>query len=263
MKTALVGLDGSKKGEVELPSVFDGDVRPDLIKRAVVASWKNAVQPYGSKPGAGNRSSAKWDGTRKGYGHGYGWSHSRVPRLMLSGGRRVGKAMNVPSAVGGREAFPPKVERNWGQKINKKEKKLALYSAIAASAKESLVKERGHKFSAAIPIVVEAALDEVKSTKDLLSAFSKLGVADDLSRIDKKVRAGRGKMRGRRYKTGKSILLVTGEDKGLKKAASNIPGVDFSTVKNLNVESLAPGSHAGRLVIWSESAIKKLFEVKA
>lgn len=260
MKTTLVSLEGSKKGEVELPAVFSGEVRPDLIKRAVVASWKNRVQAYGSRPGAGNRSSATWDGTRRGYGHGYGWSQSRVPRLMLAGGRRVGRAMNVPSVVGGRQAFPPKVERKWGHKINKKERRLALLSAIAACADESIVKERGHKFAIKLPLVVEAKLDDVKTTKDLLAVLEKLGLSEDLSRVEKKIRAGRGKMRGRKYKVGKSLLIVSAEDKGLGKAASNIPGVDFLTVDKLNVEALAPGSHPGRLVLWTESAIAKLKE---
>jgi len=258
MKTALVGLDGQKKGEVELPSEFGGEVRTDLIRRAVVASWKNEKQPFGSDPDAGNRSSAKWDGTRKGWGHGYNWSHSRLPRIMLSSGRRVGKAMASPNTVGGMVAFPPRVEKIWAQKINKKERLFALRSAIAATAQPEIVKARGHKFSVQLPIVVESKLDEVKTTKDLIAILNRIGVTEDLARAKTKVRSGRGKMRGRGAKTGKSVLIVSGADKGVKKAAANIPGVDFSTIKVLSVEDLAPGSHAGRLVIWSESAIAAL-----
>ena len=73
-----------------------------------------------------------------------------------------------------------------------------------------------------------------------------------------KIRAGKGKRRGRRYKSGTSVLIVINEDKGLVKAARNIKGVDISTVDNLNAELLAPGTHAGRLTIWTESALEKL-----
>ncbi len=258
MKAAVLDLKGKKSGEVDLPSQFSEGFRPDVIKRAVVASWKNAVQPSGARPGAGNRSSAKWDGTRRGYGHGYGWGHSRVPRLMLRGGRRVGRAMNIASTVGGREAMPPKVERDWSEKINKKEKRLALNSAIAATADESTVKERGHLFSAKLPVVVDSKLVEVKSTKELLSILEGLGLSEDLSRVERKERAGKGKRRGRRYKQGKSVLIVAEKDGGVSKAASNIPGVEFTTVEQLNVEKLAPGTHPGRLVLWTENALKKM-----
>ena len=44
------------------------------------------------------------------------------------------------------------------------------------------------------------------------------------------------------------------------KAAKNLPGVDVVTVDNLNVELLAPGTHPGRLTIWTQSAIEKLKE---
>lgn len=53
-------------------------------------------------------------------------------------------------------------------------------------------------------------------------------------------------------------MLVVGEDKGLGKAARNLTGVDVVEAKNLNVQLLAPGTDAGRLTVWSESALKIL-----
>jgi large subunit ribosomal protein L4e len=44
------------------------------------------------------------------------------------------------------------------------------------------------------------------------------------------------------------------------KAAGNIPGVDVITLNQLNTEALAPGSHPGRLTIWTNTAIQKLNE---
>jgi large subunit ribosomal protein L4e len=37
--------------------------------------------------------------------------------------------------------------------------------------------------------------------------------------------------------------------------------VDVTTVANLNVELLAPGTHPGRLTVWTSSAIERLSEV--
>ena len=39
------------------------------------------------------------------------------------------------------------------------------------------------------------------------------------------------------------------------KAAANIPGVDVVLVKNLNAEMLAPGGKAGRLTLFTKSAL--------
>jgi large subunit ribosomal protein L4e len=63
-------------------------------------------------------------------------------------------------------------------------------------------------------------------------------------------------MRGRRYKQRKSLLIVTGGTP--LRAARNLAGVDVVTVDQLNVEHLAPGMLAGRLTIWTESAMIRL-----
>ena len=112
-----------------------------------------------------------------------------------------------------------------------------------------------------IPLIIEDKFQELSSTKDVLDVFSKLGLLDDLERAKvKKIRAGKGKMRGRRYKRRKSVLIVIGEDKGIKKAARNLPGVDVVRAKDLGAEDLAPGGHAGRLTVYTPSAIKQLEE---
>nr|NIQ06333.1 50S ribosomal protein L4 [Candidatus Korarchaeota archaeon] len=43
--------------------------------------------------------------------------------------------------------------------------------------------------------------------------------------------------------------------------ARNLPGVDIVKVNNLNVELLAPGTHPGRLTVWTSSALEKLNEL--
>ena len=53
-------------------------------------------------------------------------------------------------------------------------------------------------------------------------------------------------------------MLVIKEDLGIVRAGSNLPGLDIVKLENLNAELLAPGTHAGRLVLWTESAFKAL-----
>ncbi len=53
-------------------------------------------------------------------------------------------------------------------------------------------------------------------------------------------------------------LIVVAENKGITKAAGNLPGVDVITVSNLNAEVLAPGTHPGRLTVWTTGALEQV-----
>jgi large subunit ribosomal protein L4e len=53
-------------------------------------------------------------------------------------------------------------------------------------------------------------------------------------------------------------LLVIANNDGVAEAARNIPGVDVTSVENLNAELLAPGTHPGRLTLWTSSAFEKV-----
>jgi large subunit ribosomal protein L4e len=162
--------------------------------------------------------------------------------------------------VGGRRAHPPKTETDRTEKINKKEKRLAVRSAIAATIDADLVKARGHKFTAEVPFVADDAIEDLVKIKEVISFLQAAGLYDDIIRAKegKHIRAGKGKRRGRKYKNRKSVLIVTGEESPLSKAANNLPGVDVATVSALNAELLAPGTHAGRLTVWTQSAITNM-----
>ena len=103
-------------------------------------------------------------------------------------------------------------------------------------------------------------IEEVKTTKQTREIFEKLGVYDDIIRAKegKRIRAGRGKTRGRKYKKVKGPLVVVGEDKGTSLGARNHAGGDVVVVENLNAELLAPGTHPGRLSVYTKSAVEKL-----
>ena len=246
----ILDLSGNQTGEIELPVVFSEDYRPDLIKKAVLSAQSNRRHPYGPTLYAGMQTSAR------GWGSGRGASH--VPRLV--NGSRTAR---IPLAVGGRRAHPPKPETDYSEKINKKERRLAIRSAIAATADENLVYGRGHIFAAdELPIIADNAFESLEKTKDVVSFFKAVGVYDDVMRakLGRTIRAGRGKMRGRKYKNKKSVLVVCADRCTAFNAARNLSGVDIVAVSDLNAELLAPGTHAGRLTVWTAGAIELLRE---
>lgn len=140
--------------------------------------------------------------------------------------------------------------------------KLALRSAVAATASKETVSSRGHMIDDVpdFPLVVVDEIQGLKKTSDVEKAFIQLGVSPDIYRVkeSRKVRAGKGKRRGRKMKQAVGPLLVISENKGVVEAARNLPGVDIVNVNNLNVELLAPGTHPGRLTVWTNSAFEKL-----
>ncbi len=247
MMAKVLNLKGEVVEEIELPEVFEEEYRPDIIKRAVLAIQSHRRQPYGPSPLAG--IDYAWENWGPGYGY------ARVPRV-----KHGTRAVVVPQAVGGRKAHPPKPQKKWAEKINKKERRKALRSAIAATANPELVRSRNHVFEGELPKIVVDEFQSVKRTKDVVEVFKAIGVYADVERSaeTKRQRAGKGKRRGRRYVQKKSVLVVIGKDEGVMKAAKNLPGVDVVLVKDLNVELLAPGCHAGRLTVWTKSAVEYL-----
>ena len=230
----------AKNGKaVTLPDVFSGEIREDLIRRAVLASRANRRQSYGHrehdgkrKPQAGMKHSVEWWGKGRG-----------VSRIMRKAGQRT--AAQNPHTRGGRRAHGPKVDKDWSQKINSKENRIARDSAIAASASSNLVSERGHRFEASLrfPIIIDGYVESREggdekydieslplqySTRKFVAMMEGLGLGADLdrARTGRTIRAGKGTMRGRKYRTPKSILLVVSQTNGIAKAARNIPGVD-------------------------------------
>ena len=109
-----------------------------------------------------------------------------------------------------------------------------------------------------VPLIVENKFESLNKTKDVEKSLSKLGLDNELQRLKiKTIRAGRGKLRGRRYKQKKGPLIVVSGDCKLLKSADNIPGIDIVQVKNLNADLLVHGLNP-RLTIWAEGAIEKL-----
>lgn len=253
VKVPVLKPDGTRKGEVTLPRAFETPLRPDIVRKAVKVARSNRRQAYGSGPMAGAMHSTESAGKGKGL--------SRVPRIQGSGPGAL-----APPTVGGRRAHPPESRRNWKEKINDKERRLAIRSALAATTRPELVAARGHRIDPQkpLPIVVDDALEQIEKTQDMLAAFEKLGLLGDVERARKgrHVRAGIGKLRGRRYKTPKSFLVVAANPDRLSRGAGNLLGVDVVAPRDLNAELLAPGGVTGRLTVFTEGALKALEAAK-
>jgi len=261
MKLPIINAAKTEIGKKEMPSQFSEPVRKDLVKRAVLALQSNTRQPYGADPMAGKRASAELSRRRRKYRGSYGIGISRVPRKILS---RRGTRMNwvgafAPGTVKGRRAHPPKVEKDWSQKINIKERRKAIRSAMSATIVKPLVEKRGHAVPDNYPFILESNAESMEKTKDVQAMLEKLGLTAELERSSqKKVRPGRGTMRGRKYrrKTG-PLIVVSGKCK-LMDAAKNIPGVEIVKVDKLNAQHLAPGIQMGRLTIYTDKAVDRI-----
>ncbi|MEA2089852.1 MAG: 50S ribosomal protein L4 [Thermoproteota archaeon] len=244
----VFNLKGKPVRKVRLPKIFQTPLRPDVIKRVVVAIQSHRVQPQGRDVMAGERTTAE--------SRGVGLGISRIPRTKGPAGRGA----LVTGTVGGRATHPPVSEKKIKKKVPKKERRLATRSAIAATGSKEIATSRGHvtEFVPDFPLVVSDDFQRMKKTGEVEKVFMELGVWPDVYRVKKsrKIRAGKGKRRGRRTKQGVGPLLVISKNQGILQAARNLPGIKVVNVRNLNAELLAPGTHPGRLTIWTESAIK-------
>ncbi|KAL6989159.1 60S ribosomal protein L4A [Sarracenia purpurea var. burkii] len=167
---------------------------------------------------------------------------------------------------GGRMLAPTKIWRRWHRKINVNLKRYAVASAIAASAVPSLVMARGHRIDSVpeIPLVVSDSLESIEKTSQAINSLKQIGAYPDAQKAkdSQAIRAGKGKLRNRRYISRKGPLVVYGTTGSkLVKAFRNIPGVEICNIERLNLLKLAPGGHLGRFVILTKSAFEKLDSV--
>ncbi|MDH3657698.1 MAG: 50S ribosomal protein L4 [Nitrosopumilus sp.] len=260
MKTPTYTTTGTKDGEVELPLVFSTPFRRELIHKAFTNLNSHKFQPQGRHPTAGQDVVADSNDPPTGQGV------SRVARMSGGGGGRQGQGGEVASTRGGRQAHPPIVEKVIYKKLNKKENKLALCSAIAATASKDLVELRGHKIEGieSFPIIVSDDIEAISKASEISKVLDSLKLSQDVKRLQsRKPRSGKPLLRGRSKKVGKSVLFVTRDPSNISKATGAFPGVEVRSVKDLSVLDLAPGSDPIRLTVYSKSAIEEIGKIKS
>jgi large subunit ribosomal protein L4e len=247
----------TKSGTVPMPVALTTPLRPDLVRSVHTNVSKNKRQAYAVYAKAGYETAAESWGT--------GRAVARIPRVPGGGTHRSGQAAFGNMCRGGGMFCPTKTWRRWHRRVNVTQKRHAVVSALAASTLPPLVMARGHRIGdiAELPLVVSDGLESVSKTKQALEMLKKLGCTEELTKVadSKKVRAGKGKMRNRRYQMRRGPLVVYAEDNGIVRALRNIPGVETTCVTRLNLLQLAPGGNFGRFCIWTESAFKKVSEI--
>ena len=260
MKAKILNTAGKEKKSIDLPKCFSTTIREDVVAKVLEA--KKSEQPFAPSPVAGKQASAKglMIHRRHVWKSQYGRGMSRVPRKVMSkrGSQFHWVGATSPNTPGGMRAHPPKVvSRIRTKSINKKEMKLALCSALSATGKGDLISKKYKRLNDkkidSVPFVVDSKIISLKA-KDLKSSIEKI-LGKDLFEIaikKKDVRRGRGKRRGRKYKSNAGLLIVVGNEEKLKTKA-----FDVVPVKKLGVNHLANGG-LGRLTLYTEKAIEDL-----
>jgi large subunit ribosomal protein L4e len=232
MKITTYTTTGTKEGEIELPLIFSTPFRRELIHKAWTNITSHKFQPQGRHPSAGQDVVADSNDPPTGQGV------SRVARAKGGGGGRQGQGAEVASTRGGRQAHPPIVAKVIYKKLNKKENKLALCSAIAATASKELVELRGHKIQGVetFPIIISDDIESISKANDILKILDSLKLIQDVTRLEtRKSRSGQSRLRGRSKKVGKSVLFVTKDASNLSKAIGSLPGVEVRKVTDLSI----------------------------
>ncbi|MGH9978727.1 MAG: 50S ribosomal protein L4 [Nitrososphaeraceae archaeon] len=252
MKAKVLDLDRSNIGSIDLPQVFLTPYHPVVIHRTYVGLLSHSFQAQGRYPLAGEIVSAESRNT--------GLGIARIARARGQGFPRAGQAAGVAGVRHGRVAHPPISFRRIYKKINKKEKILALCSAIAATSRRDLVKRRGHELedSLELPLIVSNKIESIDKANNLMKALINLGLETDLERARSKSRTVKGSSRRHGRSSGVSVLLVVSKNSNVMKLARSLAGVDVKAVDSLNVMDLLPGSKPIRLTMYSQNAIDAL-----
>jgi len=260
MKSNVLTLDGKKSEEIDLPNVFNTKINLSVIHKAYINLESHGFQKHSTHPTAGQDVVADSNDPPTGRGI------SRIARMKGGGGGRQGQAGEVAGTRGGRQAHRPYANKVIYKKINKKENKLALCSAIASTSSKELVEKRGHKIDGleSFPIIVSDDIENISNTKEMIGILDNLNLTQDVKRLqNRRKRTGKVALRGRTSKTGRSVLFVVSNYIKLAKSSSAIPGIDVCSVSDLSVLNLAPGGTISRLTVFSKKAIKEISQIKS
>jgi large subunit ribosomal protein L4e len=258
MKAKLYGPKGEEKGTINLPKNFLAKIRSDILAKVYETQKMIYTQPYGAKKGAGAGYSASGivRHRRHEWKSAYGKGMSRVPRKIMS---RNGSSFNwvgatVSSARGGRKPHAPKSEKNAFKKINKKELLIAYNSAFSSTLDPVSI-EKKYKIKSNSGFIFSEEITKAK-TKDFLETLKLLFKESYDCIIQKKsIRAGKGKLRGRKYKKNAGLLFVIGTDEKMKRNK-----IDVVRVSELKISDLSPNGEPGRFSCYTEKAVKEIGE---
>lgn len=204
-KLALYNRTGSQVGEINLnDSVFGVEVNGPVVHRAIVAQL-----------------AAMRAGTHKTKNRGEVSGGGKKPWRQKGTGRARQGSIRAPQWVGGGTAFGP-APRDYTHKINKKEKKLAVKSALTYKAEEGKL------------IIVDGFNFTEPKTKEMVKVLTDLKLADQ-----------------------KVLVLLPGNDEAVYKSARNIPNVKTLVTQALNIYDLVNYDY----IVATKDAVAAIEEV--
>ena len=178
---AVYNMEGNEVGTIELnDAVFGVDVNEHLIHMAVVQHLANKRQ-----------------GTQKAKTRGEVSGGGRKPWKQKGTGHARQGSTRSPQWKGGGMVFAP-VPRDYSFKINKKEKRAALKSALTSKVQDSN-----------LIVVDELKFDEIK-TKNFVAVMNNL-------------------------KVEKGLVVIEGNDSKVVLSARNLPTIDTIQADEINV----------------------------
>ena len=109
---------------------------------------------------------------------------------------------------------PTKTWRRWHRKINQKQRRYAMCSALAASALPALVMARGHRVDEIpeVPLVVSDSIESLQKTSAAVKLLKAVNAYGDVEKCkdSKKIRAGKVSL-GVVYSQASLILTPKGQ----------------------------------------------------
>jgi len=205
-KVSVFDMAGNKVADTELnDAVFGITPNKNLMHAMVVCYLANQRQ--------GTQSTLTRTEVRGG---------GRKPWRQKGTGHARQGSIRAPQWVHGGVALGPK-PRDYSYSLNKKEKRLAMKSALSSKVLDSDL------------LVIDSIKTEEFKTKTIVSMLKALGVE------------------------GKALIVTTEPDKKVIKSAGNIPGVKTATVNTLNVYDIL--GHDKFIV--AKDAVAKIEEVYA
>lgn len=256
MKLAILNKEGEKEKEIQT-KLFEEPIRLDIIRKVVEA--ERIWQPYSNTFRAGMNRSASGNVRHKRHSwkSDRGRGLARIPKKQMwrRGTQFSWEGAIVPSTRGGRRAHPPKLSVNL-KKINKKEFKKALLSTLSYINSIDEIKKKysslnGKNVKINLPLVFDEKVFLLKTNEFLEFLKKFFGELQKIIIQKKNLRAGKGKIRGRKYKKNAGLLFVIGKDENKK-----IKGIDIVKSNKLTVSNLA--GNGARITIFSEKAIEEI-----
>jgi large subunit ribosomal protein L4 len=205
-KITLYNQQGEKKGDVQVSdTIFGAKFNKDLIHQALVRQQANAR--------VSEITYTKTKGEVRGGG--------RKPFPQKGTGRaRQGSTRN-PHWKGGGVAFGPKNNRNYTQIMPRKQRRLAIFSALSEKLRDGKI----------------IALDQYETkgvkTKNFMTMLHKLPIEKDV------------------------LILIPEKDETVQKSSANLPFVKTMLVNYLNIRDLQRFDQ----ILFFEKALKKMEEL--